>query len=181
MAPWQYCCFFLLLLSEMWALLRSAAISKTAMSTPGNFLFSSQIQLWAQKGAFKCSFPISKEGDSRRKWSTWCVSGCRQAAWGETCCQQSVSQPAGQSGHVQEIISFLYLSEGSLLHSPELHSGRKVCKPLLLLTWVDQIYPVASRQMRRKQKCLHTWTPLIFLAKVHRGMLRGSKLMPRPW
>lgn len=55
-APRQYCYFFPLLLSGMWALLKSEATSKTATPAPGNFLSGSQIQLWAQQGAFKCFF-----------------------------------------------------------------------------------------------------------------------------
>lgn len=107
----------------------------------------------------------------------------------------AVGQPAGQSGHMQEIISFLYLSEASLLHSPELRSGQKVGKPLFPF-WHGWIYPVVFRQMRRKQKCLLTWTPLGFFwpgytewcwegvnwcqdhGKWHRGLTSG---IYQPW
>lgn len=108
MAPWEYCCFFLLLLSGVWALLLIEAMSKTATSASANFLSGSQIQLWAQQGAFKCSFPFPNKKESLRKWG-WCVLGCQQAAWGVTRCQQSVSQKVSLDTRKRLFLSFICL------------------------------------------------------------------------
>lgn len=113
-APWEYCCYFLMLLSGMWAVLLSETMLKTAMSAPG-ILSASQIQLWAQQGAFKSCFPFSNKKESLSKGG-WCVLCCQQAAWGGDTLP-AVRQADSQSGHMQQIISFLYLSEADLLLS----------------------------------------------------------------